>query len=172
MNFIPDRFEPITLTSREVLETVRQAELRFLQACQEGEIDIIDQLINKVDINCRDEEGQTGLLLACVDAAWAVDVITRLIQHGIDVDIKDDYDISPMDRILSMSPFKADIATMVLNASFTPANKKQRREDWLQECRTVESIKFLTHNGINIDHVPEKDTFLDLVYGRAWRKLL
>ena len=42
----------------------RQSEIEFLHACEHGHIDDIDRLIDRVDINCTDEEF-SGLMLVC-----------------------------------------------------------------------------------------------------------
>lgn len=124
-------------------------EAEFLNACEKGQTDVIDSLIDRVDINCIDIYGNTGLILACdVDEPWALDVVTRLLHHGIDVDIRNHYDICALDAILSKVSPKQDLSSLVLMCSKHSINHR----DYSSAC-SQNGMEFLKQNGFTYNNI-------------------
>lgn len=74
----------VVILTRE-LKLTKQEE--FLEACELDEIKIVKQLINTVDINCKNIAGRTGLILAAQNDN--LKIVKLLVQQGADIEIKD-----------------------------------------------------------------------------------
>lgn len=127
--------------------------LSFAYACRNGETDVIDSLIDKVDVN-KSPDDYTFLQVACeypsLEQPWAQDVVRRLLQAGADVDA-DCSGKNPLQRVLGWNSFDHSIASMLLYSSKLGINCQINGQSYLYSCRTVEAIKFLIDNGIDIN---------------------
>ncbi len=59
----------------------------FMEAIQEGKDEIVKELIERgLDVNQKNEKGESLLLRACSYDYWEADVVKKLIEYGADVD--------------------------------------------------------------------------------------
>lgn len=140
-----------------------ELEHRFLQACMNGEFDVIDELIDKVDINCTLYNGETALILVCHKfVSWSVDVICKLLQYDIDVDHRSDTDVCALQYVLRQNDFDPQIASLLLMASAKGINHTNKRgQSYLWCCNTLESYRFVVESGIDVNLVSQYQTILD-----------
>ena len=118
-------------------------EKEFLDACEQGHMDVIDRLIGKVDINCR-YRGKSGLMLVCInDKPWVIDVVQKLLAHGIDVDLENST-YNAIRCILGKTKFNKELAALLLYCSKLGVNKiDDNGYNYLWSCFTEESLSFL-----------------------------
>lgn len=140
---------------------------RFLIACICGYTDIIDIILSRDAsfVDYVDENGNTGLKKAvCIYYPWTIDVVTRLLQYGSDVDRRNNIGITPFTAVLSSYSFKPTLANMLLMHSKQGINALDDEDghNHLSSCETLESFKFVIENGINLNFVEDESTFLDL----------
>lgn len=157
--------------------TKRQLELEFLDACEYGKMDVVDELINKVNINCT-IDGRSGLILVCSNEdPWVIDVVQKLLAHGIDVDIslKSYYYRNAIDEVLCRKKFNKEASSLLLFCSKQGINRLGKDGiSYLYTCKTKESVLFLIENGIDVNSLTAekrfwgyncgKKTFLDYLY--------
>ena len=62
---------------------ISQDEKNFLHACRYGQMYVIEELIDKVNINVQDEEGYTPLMNAITEGE--IEVVKILLEHNADV---------------------------------------------------------------------------------------
>ena len=140
----------------------------FVGACTTGEMDVIDRLIEEgIDINCEDNSF-TGLSAACCESKpWVIDVVTKLITNGADVDHENRCGWNALDRVLAIRIFNLEVASLLLDCSKLGINRIANNDNdsnYLSVANTFESYKFLIDNGINVNHVYNNDeTILDRV---------
>lgn len=141
-------------------DTVR----RFISACKHGEMDVIDRLIEQgIDVNCKHND-KTALRMACRnEEPYGIDVVTKLIVHGADVDYEDCESYNALDQVLSQETFNSDLAYLLLDCSKLGINRLDKGgRNYLWSIKTIEACKFLVDNGININHVNNKfRTYVD-----------
>ena len=151
------------------LEELRE---RFMDACVDGEMDIIDSmLVDRFNVNFHyDHFGTTPLQQACSGTGpWVIDVVTKLIEHGADVDMVDINDETALDVCLCKVPFQEHVAQLLLDCSKLGVNRMfVNNNNYLFCANSVETIKFLVKNGIDINNVVTYDdkssTKLDDLY--------
>lgn len=136
---------------------------------------MIDGLIGKVDINCHDEYGRNALMLAICAGnpngyeynpmPWLIDVVSRLLAAGIDVDTMDVFGYTCMSYTLRTSPFIPQIASLLLACSSHGINKlDQYGFNYLIFCKPLDSYKFCVENGIVINYIyPDGETIIDFL---------
>lgn len=139
---------------------------RLYEACKNGQMDVIDSLLEAgVDVNAF-TEGKLPLHRACKHTEpWAVDVVTKLITRGADVDLEDEYRWNALDHALNIVPFQPHIAQLLLDCSKKGINRLDSNYyDYLQLCASLDAIKFLVENGIDVNYVCDNETYLDSTY--------
>lgn len=176
-----DRMDPIAAYMRVRMDTLvikarskmsdssefefESDEMEFLDACRHGRMDVIDRLIDEVDINCQEPDGWSGLMLVCENnEPWVLDIVQKLLSHGIDVDIEDDYCYyTALDCALGQREFNKELAALLLCCSKLGVNRLDvDGQNYLWGCRSKESLLFLIENGIDINHVDDsEETYLD-----------
>ena len=62
---------------------ISQDEKNFLHACRYGQMYVIEELIDKVNINVQDEEGYTPLMNAITEGE--IEIVKILLEHNADV---------------------------------------------------------------------------------------
>lgn len=139
---------------------------KFNDACINGEMDIIDSMLEAgFDVNyCYN--GVTPLQAACCQDSlggfYIIDVVTKLITNGADVNMNNN-GLDALSHCLSIIPFQRHVAQLLLDCSKLGVD----RLDWcgksyLFYAKTVEACKFLIDNGIKINNVDNFDkTVLD-----------
>jgi hypothetical protein len=131
-------------------------------------MDVIDSLLGKVNINCVTQYNETGLILACEwYRPWVIDVVNKLLHHGIDVDIKDDIWGDALNYVLEDERFRPQLASLLMMCSKKSLNSTKTTR--LYAC-TVRSYAFVVENGLDINRIIEYDegkfgTYLDKVQG-------
>lgn len=157
-------FKGTQYTKYEKMST--EDEIRFLHACEHGEMDVIDSLIDSVNINCVTQYSETGLILACnSEQPWVIDVVNKLLHHGIDVDIKDDIWGDALNYVLEDERFRPQLASLLMMCSKKSLNNTKTTR--LYAC-TVRSYAFVVENGLDINRIIEYDegkfgTYLDSI---------
>jgi len=129
----------------------------------DGEFDVIDELIDKVDINCTLYNGETALILVCRKLhPWTIDVICKLLQHNIDVDHRSDTDVCALQYVLMREDFDPQIASLILMASSKGINHTNKAgQSYLWCCNTLESYQFVVESGVDINLVSQYQTILN-----------
>lgn len=137
----------------------------FVKACKHGEMDLIEwMLANGTNPNTTHYEC-TGLHKVCKHSEpWAVDVVTKLIRHGADVDIE--YVCwNALDYVLLTTPFQPHIASLLLYSSKLGINRiASDGANYLSACEILEMapFEFLVDNGIDVNHIcADGQTILD-----------
>lgn len=137
-------------------------EIRFLHACEHGEMDVIDSLLGQVNINCVNDDGQTGLILALhSEDSWVIDVVNKLLHHGIDVDIEDWWG-DALNYVLENEPFNPQLASLIMMCS--KKSLDDTKTSRLHAC-TVESYAFVVENGLDINRIRTHETENDGLEG-------
>ena len=136
----------------------------FLDACGNGDMDVIDSLINQVDINCVNMYGETGLMKVCYNKEpWVIDVVQKLLSYGADVDLDDYLGTNALDIYIS-NGFNKELACLLLCCSKLGINRiDDNGWSYLLSCSTKESVIFLVEHGIDInmvDHNGKTMTYL------------
>lgn len=136
----------------------------MMEACSEGQMDVIDSLLKEIDINTRSFDGELALHRACEQTEpWAIDVVTKLLAHGADVDLENILGCNGLDYALNAVPFQPHIAQLLLDCSKKGINFISRKDySYLWTAKSVDAFKFLVENGINLNHVRENETYLDI----------
>ena len=71
----------------------------LMRACEEGRIDIVNELIKAgADVNAKDVEGMTSLMYACAanKNEGRIDIVNELIKAGADVNSRDKKGMTPL----------------------------------------------------------------------------
>lgn len=98
-------------------------------------------------------------------ASYTLDLVTKLLTHGAVVDLEDNEGWSALNYVMSAEPFQPHVAQLVLDCSKKGINRiDENYYNYLWSTYTLESIKFLVENGIDINHVANDETYLDNVY--------
>lgn len=133
------------------------SEEQFLHACEWGDMDVIDDLIDKVDINCVNDVGMTGLMLAVYrpyykEGDWVpnLDVVSKLLAKGADVDIESEYSLNCLDYVLITVPFNIQLASLFLVCSKHGINYVNNNRTYLDACESMEAYRFCVDSGIDI----------------------
>lgn len=131
-------------------------EKQLFDACYNGQMDVIDTLLEAgVDVNVP-FRGMLPLQQACIrEAPWVIDVVTKLLIHGADVDLDNEYGWNALDGILFSFSFQPHVAQLLLDCSkkgFTKLNK-----DYIHylHYRIPEAIKFIHKNGFDTNCVAD-----------------
>jgi len=123
-------------------------EAEFLNACENGRTDVIDSLIDQVNINCVDIYGNTGLIFACDrNGPWILDVVTRLLQHDIDVNIGNIYGICALEAVLYKDSPNFALASLILVCSKHSINNRD------YSAMSREGMNFLRQNGFTYNDI-------------------
>jgi len=137
---------------------------QFISACKNGEMDVIDRLIGQgINVNCK-YKGTSALRTVCKSTEpWVIDVVTKLITHGADVDYEDPCGFNALDEVLGQDLFNVDLAYLLLDCSKLGINRTDKNgRNYLWATETIESCKFLIDNGIDINHVDNRpETYID-----------
>jgi len=136
-------------------EEIEKLKRRLVAACQDGEIDVIDSVLaDGVDLNFH-YDSKSPLQWACeVTEPWVIDVVTKLLEHGADVDLIDENDETALDRCLAQDPFQEHVAQLLLDCSKLGVNRMfPNNSNYLCFAHSVDAIKFLVKNGIDINNV-------------------
>lgn len=101
--------------------------------------------------------------------SYTLDVVTKLLTHGADVDLECDNGWNALDAALCAVPFQPHVAQLILDCSKKGINRLDRDGyNYLWFTRSLASVKFLVENGIDVNHVVTnqgKDkTYLDFAY--------
>lgn len=125
-------------------------EKQLFDACCDGQMDVIDSVLEAgVNVNAS-FRGMNLLQVACIrEAPWVIDVVTKLLIHGADVDLDNEYGWNALDYVLFSFSFQPHVAQLLLDCSkkgFTKLNKDYI--DYLHR-RIPEAIKFLHKNGFD-----------------------
>jgi len=140
-------------------------EAQLCEACSEGQMDVIDSLlILGVDVNAPDNDGILPLQRACDGKGpWVIDVVTKLITHGADVDLENRFGDDTMCYAVSAEPFQSHVAQLVLDCSKKGVNRlDEDYANYLWCANTPEAAKFLVQNGIDVNNVCQESTYLDI----------
>lgn len=140
------------------------AEEQLYDACFDGQMDVIDSLLELgVDVNALVEK-ELSLHIACMNTnPWAIDVVTKLITHGADVDLDDKFGWNALNCALFTNPFQPHIAQLLLDCSKKGINRLNiDNRNYFRTTDSLESVKFLVENGINVNHVRDDKTYLDV----------
>lgn len=159
----------MTESQSDELEELRE---RFMVACIDGEMDVIDSMLaDGFNVNFHYEcLSETPLQYACSGTdPWVIDVVTKLIEHGADVDLMDITEETALDVCLCKVPFQEHVAQLLLDCSKLGINRMfVNNNNYLFYANSVETIKFLVKNGIDINNVVtlegESSTKLDDLY--------
>lgn len=155
----------------DIMSTVEKLSI----ACCNGQMDIIDSSL-KLGVNFNVMfNGELPLHLACRNTeAWTLDVVTKLLTNGADVDLEDDHGWNALDYALNTVPFQSHVAQLLLDCSKNGVNRLDPEcYNYLWTSGSLEALKFLVENGIDVNYVNhevENETYLDsltaLVYVR------
>jgi len=131
-------------------------------ACSEGQMDVIDTLLESgFDVNSR-VRGTYPLHLACSgSSSWSIDLVTKLITHGADVDLEDSYEWNALDCALDAVTFQPHIAQLLLDCSKKEINRLDSHGfGYFWTARSNEAIEFLVKNGIDVGQIVNEQTDL------------
>ena len=82
----------------------------WFDAIIDGNLKRIEKLIDKVDIDMKDDNGDTALQLAFILKNF--DVVKLLINSGVDLNLKDSYGKTPLMHAIQLKKF--DIVELFL----------------------------------------------------------
>lgn len=148
---------------------------RFFEACQNGEMDIIESIISTIiDINLVRELPPIGRRYTPLQAAinihpWSVDVVTKLLLHQSSTKCQDmnssnvapcpscgadvDQDVDGWNA-LDLIPFQEHIASLLLDCSKLGINRTDcHGQNYLWSASTLEATRFLVQNGNDVNCV-------------------
>jgi ankyrin repeat protein len=94
-------------------------------------------------------------------------VVTKLITHGADVDLENKDGNNSIDYVLSANPFQPHVAQLMLDCSKKGINRLDAdHTNYIWAANTLEAIKFLVKNGIDVNNVwtELESTCLDVAY--------
>ena len=137
----------------------------FNEACENGDMDIIDSILAKgFDVNFS-YNGVHPLEAAMQSNSWTIDLLTKLIIHGANVDLDNYLGWNAMDHCLYSTSFQPHIASLLLDCSKLGINRLDNQgRSYLWTAATVEACKFLIDNGIDINHDSNDNlTCLDII---------
>lgn len=139
-------------------------------ACLEGQMDVIDALLEQgIDVNVL-FVGFAPLHRVCARAepcalSTKLDVVTKLLNHGANVDLECSVGWNALDCALFAQPFQPHVAELLLYRSKQGVNRVDDDNcNYLRMARSIKSIKFLVENGINVNHATDGKTYLDLIF--------
>lgn len=141
---------------------------QMIKAFRKGRMDVIDSLLQSgLDVNAPINR-LPPLHRACLgETPYVLDVVTKLLAHGANVDLGDDFGWNALSSTLSTDAFQPHVAQLILDCSKKGINRlDHENNNYLWVAWSIESIRFLVENGIDINHVTnnqENDvTYLDL----------
>lgn len=139
------------------VSTEVSVEEQFYEACANGQMDVIDSLLEfGIDVNAP-FKGMLPLHQACrSEEPWALDVVTKLLTRGVDVDLEDVNGCNAIDHVL-VYPFRPHVAQLLLDCSKKGVNRLDSEGyNYLWSTGNHPQITmFLVENGIDINHVTE-----------------
>jgi len=159
---VVDKMDKVDKTNKlavvdEMDETLYGLQGKLMDACETGEMDAIESILdNGINLNFHCEMTQMSpLQWACRQTEpWVIDVVTKLIEHGADVDLTDENDETALDCCLHAVPFQEHVAQLLLDCSKLGVNRMfPNNSNYLYFAHSVDAIKFLVKNGIDINNV-------------------
>jgi hypothetical protein len=103
----------IALVATIVYIRKARRDLAFLQACHDGRVEAVQELITRgTDINVRDSEGMTGLMFAA--ASDRVEVVKLLLAHGVDVNGANRHGWTPLIKASSLG--RTEVVRLLVDA--------------------------------------------------------
>jgi len=117
-------------------------------ACRDGDLDIVKKLLDEgVDVNFRDEQGFTFLLIASIFSEH-LGIVDELISRGADVDAVDDHNRSPM-MVIFRNTYSIQIVKKLLDygANYYDITDDEGKKmvDYLQEHEKTEIEEYISN---------------------------
>ncbi len=100
---------------------------RFLNACREGNIDLIDDFLEEgISPNTMDKDGKTALMLACI-STHSDYIVKMLLENGANIYAQDTNGKTALDYAIAHKNEDAEILIKIHHPSFVEISEHQER---------------------------------------------
>ncbi len=132
---------------------------RFLDACREGNIDLIDDFLEEgISPNTMDKEGKTALMLACINLHNDY-VVKMLLENGANIYAQDINGKTALDYAIEHKNEDAEILIKIHHPSFVEISEHQERTATITGDPSAVILKENNNNkNISSDNKTEKIT--------------
>ncbi|MBN9230081.1 MAG: hypothetical protein BGO90_02170 [Legionella sp. 40-6] len=144
---------------------------RLIQAAKEGKLDLVQKYLSEDNVNERDEYGRTALHQVImgvddypeVEMNTRIEIITLLVEAGIDVNIKDMYDKTPIQYVSHIDLLP--ILNKALHISTPHSSAKTTVITSVQNISNLNELSFFKSSStFKIENQPkELDDFDDFI---------